>query len=68
MNIEIAQIILLIDGEPKLVRVPEGRQHLVLGLLQSVFDDGRIAVTPLPEGTRLMPLGELLATQEKAPD
>lgn len=60
MNIELAQIILLVDGVPKLVRVPQDRHSLVLGLLQSVFDDGRIAVTNLPEGTRLMTLAEAM--------
>lgn len=54
MNIEIVQIILKIDGEPKLVKIPLGREHLVLGLLQAVFDDGRIAVKSLPPGFELI--------------
>jgi hypothetical protein len=56
MNIEIVQIILKVDGEPKLVRIPFGREHLVLGLLQAVFDDGRIAVKSLPPGFSLIPV------------
>lgn len=54
MNVEIVQIILSIDGEPKLVCIPKDREHLVLGLLQAVFDDGRIAVKSLPPGFSLI--------------
>jgi hypothetical protein len=56
MNIEIVQIVLKVDDEPKLVQLPKGREHLILGLLQSVFDDGRIAVKSLPPGFSLIPL------------
>lgn len=58
MQVEIAQIILLIDGQPKLVRIPEGREHLVLGLLQSVFDNGSIAVSSLPPQFQWVSLDE----------
>lgn len=59
MNIELVQIILNVDGQPKLVCVPKERESLVLGLLQSVFDDGRIAVKSLPPGVVLIPINDI---------
>jgi len=65
MNIELTQIVLSIDGKLNLVRVPKDRHPLALALLQSLFDDGRILVTPLPAEYQLIPL---VSTQEKAPN
>lgn len=65
MNIELTQIVLSIDGKLNLVRVPKDRHSLALALLQSLFDDGRILVTPLPAEYQLIPL---VSAQEKAPN
>jgi hypothetical protein len=59
MNIELSQIVLSIDGKLNLVRVPKDREHLALALLQSIFDDGRILVTPLPPEFQLIPLADV---------
>lgn len=56
MQIDLVQIVLNIDGKLNLVRVPTERTHLILALLQSVFDGGRILVTPLPPEYQLIPL------------
>lgn len=59
MNIELNQIVISIDGQLNLVRVPKDRHHLALSLLQAIFDDGRILVTPLPPEFQLIPLADV---------
>lgn len=56
MKIELVQIILSIDGQLTKVLIPPGRDEMVLGLLQAVFDDNQIQVAKLPADIQLHPL------------
>ena len=57
MKIRLVQIVIEVDGQLCLVPIPAGRKDLALGLIQSLFDDGKIQAVKLPIDYRLETLG-----------
>lgn len=57
MSVRLIQIVVEVDGALCVVPVPEDRKDLLLHLLQSVFDDGKIPAMKLPPEYRIERLG-----------
>lgn len=57
MSVRLIQIVVEVGGALCVVPVPEDRKDLLLRLLQSVFDDGKIPVVKLPPEYRVERLG-----------
>lgn len=58
MSIRLIQIVIEVDGALCVVPVPEDRKVLLLHLLKSVFDNGKIPAAKLPPEYRIERLGD----------
>jgi hypothetical protein len=60
MSVRLIQVVIEVDGQLCMVPIPDDRKHFALSLLQSVFDDGKLAAVKLPPEYKLSTIGEQL--------
>ena len=59
MAVEIVSIVIEVDGQLYQVAIPKDRKELLLGMIASVFDDGRIQAVKLDSTWKKIPLSEV---------
>jgi hypothetical protein len=59
MAAEIVSIVIEVDGQLSQVAIPKDRKELLLGMIASVFDDGRIQAVKLDSTWKKIPLSEV---------